>query len=206
MLEIRNASKTIKKKTVLQAINLRIEGGTTYGVYGVNGCGKTMLLRLLCGLIRPTTGEVLCGEGTTFGVIIETPGFLFHETAFENLKYLADIRKKIGKAEILEALDAVGLSDSKDIKVKQFSLGMLQKLGIAQAIMEKPDILLLDEPFNALDEKSTEQIKRLLQGIKESGVAVVLVSHDLSLIREACDCIIHMENGSIVQVQDVPSA
>lgn len=100
----------------------------------------------------------------------------------------------------------MGLSDSKDIKVKQFSLGMLQKLGIAQAIMEKPDILLLDEPFNALDEKSTEQIKRLLQGIKENGAAVVLVSHDLSLIREACDCIIHMENGSIVQVQDVPSA
>lgn len=201
MIEVRNASKIIKKKTVLQEIHLRIDGGKIYGIYGVNGCGKTMLLRLLCGLIQPTTGEVVCEEGTTFGVIIENPGFLFHETAFENLNYLAGIRKKIGKSEILEALDAVGLLDSKDIKVKKYSLGMLQKLSIAQAIMEKPKVLLLDEPFNALDEESVKRVKKLLRKAKEDGAAVILVSHDLSIIREECDCTIQMENGRIAKIQ-----
>lgn len=195
MVEIINASKSIKGKQILNNINFKIEKGKMYGLEGHNGSGKTMLLRLCCDLIKPTSGEVKIDNGTTFGVIIENPGFMFNENAYNNLKYLADINKKIGKKEIMEVLDKVGLSDSVKVKTKKYSLGMLQKLGIAQAIMESPDILLLDEPFNALDEESSENIKKILVAMRDNGTAVVIVSHDLNYIRENCDKCFKMTDG-----------
>lgn len=195
MVEIINASKTLKGKPVLKNINFKPEKGTMYGLEGHNGSGKTMLLRLLCGLLKPTTGTVNIDKDTSFGVMIETPGFMFSESAFNNLKYLADINKKIGEKEIDEVLSRVGLADSKKIKTKKFSLGMLQKLGIAQAIMENPDVLLLDEPFNALDDESCKNVKEIIKEQRDRGAAIVIVSHELNYIREECDCVYKMTDG-----------
>lgn len=195
MVEIIHASKIIKGKTILQDISLKLQPGKIYGLEGHNGSGKTMLLRLCCNLILPSSGEVHIDKGTTFGVLIETPGFMFHETAYNNLKYLADIHKKIGKKEIYDVLDKVGLSKSKNVKTKKFSLGMLQKLGIAQAIMENPNVLLLDEPFNALDESSCQCVKELILAQRDQGAAVVIVSHELNSIRSQCDSVYKMTNG-----------
>lgn len=195
MVEIINAHKTINGKQILKNINLKLEPGKLYGLEGHNGSGKTMLLRLCCDLIKPTSGEVIIDKGTTFGVLIETPGFMFNETAYNNLKFLADINKKISKKEIEKVLDDVGLKDVKNIKTKKYSLGMLQKLAIAQAIMENPDILLLDEPFNALDEESCKKIKALLLQQKERGATIVIVSHELNIIRAECDYIYSMTDG-----------
>lgn len=195
MVEIINASKTLKGKPVLKNINFKPEKGTIYGLEGHNGSGKTMLLRLLCGLLKPTTGTVNIDKNTSFGVMIETPGFMFSESALNNLKYLADINKKIGEKEIDEVLSRVGLADSKKIKTKKFSLGMLQKLGIAQAIMENPDVLLLDEPFNALDDESCKNVKEIIKEQRDRGAAIVIVSHELNYIREECDCVYKMTDG-----------
>lgn len=195
MVEIINASKSIKGKPILNNINFKPEKGKIYGLEGHNGSGKTMLLRLCCDLLKPTTGTVNIDKGTTFGVMIENPGFMFSESAYNNLKYLADINKKIGEKEINAVLDSVGLSDSKKIKTKKFSLGMLQKLGISQAIMESPDIILLDEPFNALDDESCTKVKEIISEQRDRGAAVVIVSHELDYIREECDFVYKMRDG-----------
>lgn len=200
MVELINASKTIKGKPILNEINFKIEKGKMYGLEGHNGSGKTMLLRLCCDLIKPTSGTVRIDKGTTFGVIIENPGFLFNESAYSNLKYLADINKKIDKNEIINVIKQVGLEGSEKTKVKKFSLGMLQKLGIAQAIMETPDILLLDEPFNALDDKSIDNIKDILIKMRNNGTAIVIVSHTLDIIRNDCDELYNMTDGNLKQI------
>lgn len=198
-------SKNIKGKVILNNINLKIEKGKIYGLQGANGAGKTMLLRLICDLIKPTSGEVRIKRGATFGVVIENLGFLFNETAYNNLKYLANINKKIGDAEIESVLEKVGLADNKNTKVKKFSLGMLQKLGIAQAIMENPDILLLDEPFNALDSKSIEAVKALLLDLRNNGTAIVIAAHNLDLVIEDCNTIFVKEDGYLTESIKMPS-
>lgn len=197
MVEIVNASKTIKSKQILNNINLKLERGKIYGLEGHNGSGKTMLLRLCCGLIKPTSGNVKIEKGTSFGVVIETPGFMFNESAYNNLKYLADINKKVGKKEIDGVLKRVGLFEQKNIKTKKFSLGMIQRLAIAQAVMESPDVLLLDEPFNALDGESCETVRTLIKEQRENGSAVVIVSHSLDFVREDCDRIMTMTDGKL---------
>lgn len=198
MIRIVNACKTIKSKTVLNNINVEFEKGKLYGLEGYNGSGKTMLLRLCCGLIKPTSGEVIIEKNATFGVLIETPGFMFNESAYSNLKYLADINKIIGKQQIDNILKRVGLYESRNIKTKKFSLGMLQKLAIAQAVMEEPDILLLDEPFNALDEQSCKVVKELIIQQRNRGATVVVVSHELDIIRNDCDVLIKMADGELI--------
>ncbi|MGI6744665.1 MAG: putative ABC transporter ATP-binding protein YxlF [Firmicutes bacterium ADurb.Bin300] len=197
MVEVINASKTLCGKQVLKDVNFKMEKGVIYGLEGVNGSGKTMLLRLLCGLILPTSGKVMVDPGTTFGVLIETPGFMFNQTAYANLKFLAELNHKIGDKEINNILKRVGLYEERNTKVKKYSLGMLQKLGIAQAVMESPDILLLDEPLNALDEKSVKDAERLLLEINEKGTAILIVSHTLDILREQCHKLYKMENGEL---------
>lgn len=198
MLQIKHVTKKIKGNIILDDINLTLEKGKIYGLTGTNGCGKTMLLRLICSLILPTSGEIIRDPGLTYGVIIETPGFLFHESAEENLNYLASINKKIGKAVVGEALKAVGLYEKRKTKVKKFSLGMVQKLGIAQAIMEKPQLLLLDEPFNALDKGSVQQVIKLLLELQRQGTSMVIAAHNIDFIEEHCDEILQMENGKLL--------
>lgn len=197
MVDIVNASKTIKSKKILNNINLKLERGKIYGLEGHNGSGKTMLLRICCGLIKPTSGTVKIEKNTTFGVVIETPGFMFNESAYNNLKYLADINKKVGRTEIDGVLKRVGLFEQKNIKTKKFSLGMIQRLAIAQAVMESPDVLLLDEPFNALDGESCETVRTLIKEQRENGSAVVIVSHSLDFVREDCDRIMTMTDGRL---------
>ena len=160
IIEIRNATKRFKDKTVFENISLNFEKGKSYGFIGYNGCGKSVFFKTICGFSRLTEGEVICngkviGRDMDFiqdaGVVIETPEFINDYSGFKNLKLLAQVQNKIGDKEILETLEMVGLSNDKDKKVRKYSLGMKQKLRLAQAFMEKPKILILDEPMNGLD-------------------------------------------------------
>ncbi len=197
MIEIKNATKIINKKTVLDNINVRFSKSELILLKGHNGSGKTMLLRLIAGFINPTTGVVKRTEPLKFGVIIENPAFFLQETAFFNLKYLANINKEIDDAVIDEWLKELDLYEFRNNKVKTFSLGMKQRLALCQAFMENPDILLLDEPFNAIDEDSYKKIIELIKKLKKEGKLIIIASHgDVpSLI---FDRIIKMKNGKIV--------
>ncbi|UTR16479.1 ABC transporter ATP-binding protein [Salipaludibacillus sp. LMS25] len=198
MINVQTVSKTIKKKEVLQDITFDFEEGKGYLVRGHNGSGKTMLLRLLCGLIRPSKGDVLKNKPYTFGVMIENPDFLEGQTALYNLKYLAAINKRITEEEILKALKKVDLYNQRHEPVKKYSLGMKQRLGLCQAIMEKPDVLLLDEPFNALDDDSYKQALTLLSALKDDGKMLIVAAHDQELITNPLfDEVIVLENGHV---------
>lgn len=197
MIELVNVNKIIKNVSILEDINLKIEEGKIYGLIGANGSGKTMLLRIICDLIKPSFGKVLMRKNTSFGVMIENPGFMYEYSGKFNLEYLASINNKISEERINECLKIVGLDASKDKKVKQYSLGMQQKLGIAQAIMEYPDVLLLDEPFNALDIESHKHILKLLYDInKEYGTTIIIATHDENYSK-IFENIIFMSNGRI---------
>lgn len=206
-VQVRNYKKVLKGNVVLNDINLEMERGRAYGIQGHNGCGKTMLLRAISGLITATEGEVLI-DGKVLkkdidfppqiGVLIENPEFWKQYTGFQVLKALAGIKREIGKEDIDKTIGRVGLSDMRDVSISKYSLGMRQRLGIAQAIMEKPDIILLDEPTNALDKEGIRIFKQIIAEEKGRGAMVALVSHDSGLAKEICDEIITMENGSII--------
>ena len=198
MIEIKNVTKIIKNNTVLENINLKINDGEMMLLRGHNGCGKTMLLRLIAGFIKPTVGEVKKNESSEIGVIIENPSFFLEETAFYNLKYLADIRKKITDEEILSSMKQLGLFEYRNNKVKDFSLGMKQRLALCQAFMENPDIILLDEPFNAIDDENVKKVVNILNKLKSKGKIIVIASH--GDIKECSfDKVIKMSNGKIVE-------
>lgn len=204
---LKNVSKKIKGVDILNGINLELKKGVVYGLMGGNGSGKTMLLRMMCGLIRPTQGRVLIDDKLlhkdidfpeSIGVLIENPSFWSNYTGMEALYSLSKINKKIGLAEMEDAMRRVGLNPNDKRTIKKYSLGMKKRLGIAQAIMEKPEILLLDEPSNALDKKGMEMVKELIAEEKKRGTLVVLASHqssDLSI----CDQIIEIEEGKIIE-------
>ncbi|MDR2834194.1 MAG: ABC transporter ATP-binding protein [Streptococcaceae bacterium] len=207
-IEVRNVSKTIQGQKVLSQINLILEGGNVYGVHGYNGSGKTMLFRMISGLIKPTEGTVLIdGEQLhkdidfprSIGVLIENPSFWENYTGKEVLKTLAKIQNKVGDKEISEAMNRVGLNPDDSRVVKKYSLGMRQKLGIAQAIMEKPDILILDEPTNALDEGSVKLVHEIIREEKARGSIVVICSHNKADIEDLSDYKIKMESGKIIE-------
>ena len=207
MIKLENVSKTIQSNTVISNISLHLEPGRIYGLCGYNGCGKTMLMRLICGLIIPTEGEVWIHEKKLgvnedfperLGVLIENPAFLGGHDGYHNLKYLADINGYITDAEIKDTLQRVGLGDNKK-KVKKYSLGMRQRLGIAAAIMEKPEIIILDEPTNALDISGVSMMKEIILAEKERGALIILACHDNSFLREVADQIFYMDNGQIIR-------
>jgi len=171
MIRIENLSLNIKKAKILENINLEFESGKIHGLIGRNGSGKTMLMKCICGFVRPTEGRVLVNEKVigddvdfpeNIGIIIETPEFVPYLSGYENLKMLAGCRKKIGKEQICEAMEQVELDWKNKLHVKKYSLGMRQRLGLAQAIMEKPEILVLDEPFNGLDDDGVSKMRELL--------------------------------------------
>lgn len=195
IIKLINFTKRFKKYVVLSNVNLELDDGKIYGIIGVNGSGKTVLLKSIAGLTRPTKGKIeVMGESLhglysfpkDTGIIIEKPGFIPYLTAFENLKLLAMINKKISDAEIKAAIERVGLDPSNNLKVKNYSLGMNQRLGLAQAIMEKPNLLLLDEPFNAIDIQSIDKMRDIIRQEKERGVTILLTSHNKEDI-DICD-------------------
>ncbi len=207
-VKIENYSKKIRKKTILDNINLSLEGGNIYGIKGINGSGKTMLLRAICGLIYPTFGTVsinneVLGRDVSFprsvGALIENPAFLPNFTGFNNLKMLASMKNTITDSDVCAAIDAVGLEHSDKRVFRKYSLGMKQKLGIAAALMERPDIIILDEPFNALDEKSVLMIKELIIKQKERGALVIIACHNSEVLFELSDIVYELEGGIITR-------
>lgn len=205
-IKLENVSKTIKGKTLLDNVSLDLHGGMIYGLQGKNGSGKTLLLKAMCGLLIPTEGTVTVGDDRLgidsdfpkdVGVLIENPGFISGYTAYKNLKVLAEIKNKIQEQDILAILDEVGLAECGKKKYRNFSLGMKQKLGIAAALMENPKLILLDEPTNALDEKSVENLMRILKRRKEEGALIVIASHDKEELEALADKIYLVEEGKV---------
>lgn len=207
-ITIENVSKEYKNEYVLRNITLTLQSGKVYGLYGKNGSGKTMLMRMICGLIRPTTGRICIdgkelGKNISFpnsvGALIENPGFIESFSGYSNLKMLADIKRIIGKKEIEEVLKHVNLYDQKNKKVRKYSLGMKKKLGIAAAIMENPELVLLDEPMNALDKNSMECVRKIINHLKAQNKLIIIASHDLDDLNNISDEIIKLELGEIVE-------
>ena len=206
IIEIKNLCKNIKNKTILDNINLTLSDSFIYGFYGKNGSGKTMIFRAISGLITPSqgiieiNGDIVVNSVSQYlnvGALIETPRFWNNYTAFENLKSLSLIRKIINDEDIINTLSRVGLDPNSKEKVKNFSLGMKQKLGIAQAIMEKPDLLILDEPPNALDEESIDNIRKILIEEKNRGAIILIASHNKDDINLLCDKKFKIVKGKI---------
>lgn len=205
MIKLEHVSKEIDNNLVLDDINIIFKRGKTYALVGKNGSGKTMLLRLLCNLIRPSKGNVTIENEQldeaiykyNFGVLIEKPKFLNDLTGYENLELLASIKKVITNEDILSILDEVNLGEEKDKRYSKYSLGMKQKLAIAQAFMENPSIILLDEPFNGLDSKSTDKIRKLILSKKTKDNLIIIATHNDKDIELLCDEVIYMTDGKI---------
>ena len=204
MIKVENLSKKIKGRTVLDNVNAEFDRGKIYGLYGANGSGKTMLLRAVAGLICPTSGRVVVDgkvvrKDVSFpesvGIIIENMELLPYLSAADNLRLLSGIRKTATEDDIRRTLERVGL-ETED-KVKKYSLGMKQKLNIAQAVFERPDILLLDEPTNALDEKSIARVHKILDEERERGAAVIIATHNKYDLEDLCDIVFQMRDGCL---------
>lgn len=196
MVKVEGLSKEFRGEMILQDVNITLERGKIYGLVGMNGSGKTVFMKCLCGFLKPTTGKVTVdgkevGKEIDFpqdlGLMIETPGFIPYMSGKSNLKNLALIRNQIGNHEIEEALRSVGLDPNLKKHVSKYSLGMRQRLGIAQAIMEKPRLLILDEPFNGLDVQGVKDIRELLMSLQKQGVTILLASHYDEDIRTLCE-------------------
>lgn len=208
MIELQNLQKRYGKQNVLDIPFHMFVGERITGLVGPNGCGKTTLMRCICGFTRPTSGTVtvlgkVVGKDVDFapstGIIIENPGFLPHCSARRNLAILAGISGKAGKERIDELIRQVGLDPADNKPLGKYSLGMRQRLGIAQAIMENPSVLILDEPFNGLDRQGVADIHALLQNLKAEGKCILLASHSAADIAQACDIVYELQNGQLVE-------
>ena len=205
---VNEVSKSIRGVPIINSVSMTLVSGNVYGFQGINGSGKTMLMRLICGLIYPTKGEIVIdgkrlGKEITFpqsvGILLENPAFLDGYTGYENLEMLASIKNRITREEIHEAITSVGLDPLDKRKYKKFSLGMKQRLGIAAAIMEKPDILILDEPTNSLDSSGVALVKTILAKERERGAIILLACHDLRMLQDVSDEIFLLEQGKITE-------
>ncbi len=210
MIKVENVSLKIKKDMILRDINVEFGDGKIHGIIGRNGSGKTMLMKCICGFIRPTEGEITvagkrigvdCDFPESVGVIIETPEFIPYYTGFKNLKLLADIRHKIGDEDIRKSIELVGLDPKLKKSVKKYSLGMRQRLGLAQAIMEDPDLLILDEPMNGLDKDGVGEIRKYLLDLKAQGKTILIASHSAEDIDVLCDTVVEMDKGKMEKVR-----
>lgn len=208
IINIENAEKRYENIIIFQNINVSFEKGKAYGIIGRNGSGKTVLLKTICGFIPLTSGNIsvhgkIVGKDIEMphkiGIIIETPGFLPDFSGYRNLKYLADICGTIGKREIQKAMESVGLDPYMKKHVGKYSMGMRQRLGIAQAIMEKPEILVLDEPMNGLDNQGMKDIRKLLFSLKESGCTILIASHNHEDIAVLCDDVYEINAGILMK-------
>lgn len=203
---INNATKLIKTALILDNVNLAFRGGTIYGLQGPNGSGKTMLMRLISGLIRPTEGTVeidgkRLGKDMDFpesmGLLIEEPAFLPNHTGLKNLELLAEIQNKVSIDAIRETIRDVGLDPDDKRTFGKYSLGMKKRLGIASAIVEKPELILLDEPTNALDDQGTEQICQLIRRERDRGALVIVACHDAQILARLADEVYTVYEGRV---------
>lgn len=209
IIEITNLCKSFKETKVLNDITIKIKKGNIIGIIGRNGSGKTVLFKCICGLVSPTKGTVkinnkILGKDMdipdNIGAIIETPGFLPNYNGFKNLKFLAMIKNQISNEHIKDTIKLVGLNPDSKKHVGKYSLGMRQRLGIAQAIMENPDILILDEPMNGLDNEGVKDMRKLFLSLKEQGKTILLASHNKEDIEVLCDEVYMMDKGILTQI------
>lgn len=204
IIRVEGVSKDFKDTRVLNNVSVSFEQGKIHGIIGRNGSGKTVLIKTICGFVHPDQGRVVVtgkviGKEVDFpqniGAIIEAPGFLPTVSAYKNLEYLASLRGVIGKDEICKAISLVGLDPDDKKHVGKYSLGMKQRLGLAQAIMENPDILILDEPMNGLDNTGVSEMRELLLQFKADGKTIIIVSHNSEDISMLCDTVHEMDHG-----------
>ena len=206
MIKINNVSLTIRKTEILRSVSAEFERGKIHGLIGRNGSGKTMLMKCICGFVKPTQGEITIdgkrvGKDVDFpkntGIIIETPGFIPYYSGYKNLRLLAGLDNKIGKQEVREAMKKVGLDPDLKRHVKKYSLGMRQRLGLAQAIMENPELMILDEPMNGLDKDGVSDMRRYLLDLKAQGKTIIIASHSAQDIDILCDTVSEMDKGRL---------
>lgn len=206
-IEVQNVVKRFRDQVVLKNVSISFEKGKIHGIVGRNGSGKTVLFKCICGLMHPEEGVILVNGKRVgrdvdmpedIGAIIEAPGFLPNYSGYKNLRFLANIRRKIGKEEIVNVLKTVGLDPESRKHVGKYSLGMRQRLGIAQAIMEDPEILILDEPMNGLDNAGVQDIRALLLELKAQGKTILLASHNHEDIAALCDTVHEMDGGVLL--------
>ena len=211
-IKVENVYKSFGKTVVLQNINVLFEKGKIHGLIGRNGSGKTMLMKCICGFVPVSSGEIIINGKflkngkeipDNIGVIIETPGFLPAYSAYRNLKFLADIKGKISKQQIYEAISKVGLDPKSKKHVGKYSLGMRQRLGLAQAIMENPDILILDEPMNGLDKDGVKDMQNYLLDLKAKGKTIIIASHSSEDISILCDEVYEMDKGMLTAIRSI---
>ena len=210
IIQVKNINLTIGKTNILKSVNVDFNIGEIHGLIGRNGSGKTMLMKCICGFIKPTSGEITVdgkrvGKDVDFpknmGIIIETPGFIPYYSGYKNLKLLAGLNGKIGKEEIQKSMEQVGLDPDLKRHVRKYSLGMRQRLGLAQAIMEDPKILILDEPFNGLDKDGVKDMREYLLSYKEQGKTILICSHSAEDISVLCDTVHEIDKGVIEKVK-----
>ena len=211
VIEVKNVTKKWGNNTVLNSVNLTAERSEIIGIIGHNGSGKTVLMKCICGFLIPTEGMVIVngkrvGRDVDFppdlGIIIETPGFLPNITGVKNLEILASLNKKIGLEQIAASIRRVGLDPLMKKLVGKYSLGMRQRLGIAQAIMEDPSLLILDEPLNGLDKHGVREMRDLIKGLKKQGKTILLASHNQGDIDELCDTVCEMDAGVMTMIRE----
>ncbi len=210
MIEIQGINKSFGPEHVLKDVSHNFERGKIHGIVGNNGSGKTVMMKCICGFLRPDTGRIFVdnrevGRDMDFpdniGIIIETPGFLPHLTGFQNLKILASLKRKANEHTIRAVLEQVGLDPDMKKPVGKYSLGMRQRLGLAQALMEDPELLILDEPFNGLDKQGTAHIRGIIKSLRTEGKTVILASHNQVDIDELCDTVCEMDAGVLTVVR-----
>ncbi len=209
-IEVKNVSKHFKKGTnILEDVNLELDSGKIYGFIGKNGTGKTVLLKLICGYYKPSNGDITYDFKSIVNeleyppstrTLIENPSFIPNLTGYQNLKLLADIQKKVGKKEIEEALKKVNLYEEKDKFYYKYSLGMKQKLGIAQVLMENPDVMIFDEPFNAIEEKTVQDLRLILKEYAKEGKIIVIATHIKEDIEQLVDVIYKFDDKRVIKL------
>lgn len=205
-IQLTNISKTFGKQTVLQPLTMGFEEGMIHGIIGRNGSGKTVLMKMILGILQPTTGTVIVGDKRigkdvdfpeSASAIIETIEFIPYMSAYQNLADIAAMRGNLSKTQIKEVLEMVGLGNVGRKHVSKFSMGMRQRLAIAQAVMESPKLLILDEPMNGMDEKGVEEMRRLILARKAAGTTIILSSHNIEDIRILCDQVYRIDAGVV---------
>ena len=207
VISVKDVTKRFREVTALDRVTVDFEAGKIHGVIGRNGSGKSVLFKCITGFMRPDSGEILVNgtpvkplSGADMGIIIEHPGFISNLSGYTNLRYLAGIKNKISKEKIKETLSFVGLDPNDRKAVRKYSMGMRQRLGIAQAIMEDPPILVIDEPMNGLDKHGVAEVRALLKKLRDGGTTVLIASHFSGDIDELCDTVIEMESGRMTRV------